>query len=105
MYVKDPLKSKYQFLINGRKNVWIKKLKNPKTFIEYAQTIDDVYENLEDYNPMKKRKVLIVFDDTIADMKVNRKLNPIFTQLFLRGRKVNISLAFLIHSHFVCLKL
>ena len=54
---------------------------------------------------MKKRKVLIVFDDTIADMKVNRKLNPIFTQLFLRGRKVNISLAFLIHSHFVCLKL
>ena len=54
---------------------------------------------------MKKRKVLIVFDDMISDMKVNKKLNPIFTQLFLRGRKVTISLAFLIHSHFVCLKL
>ena len=102
MYVKDPLKSKYQFLINGRKNVWIKKLKNPKAF---TQTIDDVYENLEDYNPMKKRKVLIVFDDMISDMKVNKKLNPIFTQLFLRGRKVTISLPFLIHLHFVCLKL
>ena len=59
LYVKDPFKSKYQLLINGR-GVGIKKLKNSKAFIDYIQTIDDVYCNLEDYNPTKKRKVLIV---------------------------------------------
>ena len=54
-------------LITGREKVGIEQLKNPKAFIDYAQTINDVYENLEDYNPAKKRKVLIVFDDMIAD--------------------------------------
>ena len=54
-------------LINGREKVGIEQLKNPKAFIDYSQTINDVYENLEDYNPAKKRKVLIVFDDMIAD--------------------------------------
>ena len=63
------------------------KLKNPKAFIDYSQTVDDVYENLVDYNPTKKRKVLIVFDDIIADMQSNKikikiKLNPIVTELF-----------------------
>ena len=47
------------------------KLKKQKTFIDYSQTTDDVYENVKDYNPMKKRKVLIVFDDIIAGMKAN----------------------------------
>ena len=54
-------------LITGREKVGIEQLKNPKAFIDYSQTINDVYENLEDYNPAKKRKVLIVFDDMIAD--------------------------------------
>ena len=63
--------SKYQFLTNGRENVGIKKLKNPKAFIDYSKTIDNVYENLEDYNPTKKRRVLIVFDDMIGDMEFN----------------------------------
>ena len=66
----------YQLLINGRENVEIKILKNPKTFIDYSQTIDDVYENLEDFNPTKKRIVLIVFD-IIADMESNKKLSRI----------------------------
>ena len=74
LYVKDPFKSKYQLLINGREKVGIENLKNPKAFIDYSQTIDDVYENLEDYNPTKKRRVLIVFDDMIADMKSNKKV-------------------------------
>ena len=62
-YIKDPFKSKYQFLINRREKVGIENLKNPKSFIDYSQTIDDVYKNLEDYNPTKKRRVLIVSDD------------------------------------------
>ena len=73
-------------------------MKNPKAFTDYSQTIDDVSENLEDYNPTKKREVLIVFDDMIADMESNKILNPIVTELFLRGRKVNISLIFISQS-------
>ena len=65
LYIKDPFESKYQLLINGKERVGIEILKNPKTFIDYSQTIDDAYENLEDCNPTKKRRVLIVFDDVI----------------------------------------
>ena len=53
LHVKDPFESKYQLLINKREKIGIKKLKNPKAFIDYSQIIDDVYENLEDYNPRK----------------------------------------------------
>ena len=56
-HVQDPFKSKYQLLINGRKKVGIKKLKNSNAFIDYSQIIDYVYENLEDYNPAKKREL------------------------------------------------
>ena len=59
----------------------------------------EVY-NIEVYNPIKKRKVLIVFDDMIADMINNNKLNPIVTELFIRGRKLNISIAFIMQSYF-----
>ena len=68
----DPFESKNQLLINGKEKVGIKKLKNPKAFIDYWQTIDDVQESLAEYNPRKKRKVLIVSDDMIADMKANK---------------------------------
>ena len=73
LYVKfiSTLESKYQLLIIGGEKVGVKKLKNPKVFIDYSQTVDDIYENLEDYNP-KKRKLLIVFDDMIADMEGNK---------------------------------
>ena len=72
-YVKNPFESKYQFLINGREKVAIKKLKNPKIFIDYSQAIHSVSENLEDYNLMKKRRVLIEFDDIIEDVESNEK--------------------------------
>ena len=72
-------------------------MENPKAFTDYSQTIDDVNENLEDYNWTKKREVLIVFD-MIADMESNKKLSPIVTELFLRGRKDNISLVFISQS-------
>ena len=87
-------------LINGREKEGIKTLKNPKAFIYYSQTIDDVYENLEDYNPTKKTRLLIVFDDMIADMEFNKKLSPVFTELFLRGKKLDISFVFISQSYF-----
>ena len=62
--------------------------------------IKTLYKNIEDYNPNKKRKILIVFDDMIADMLCNKKLNPIVTDLFIRGRKLNISLVFITQSYF-----
>ena len=60
----------------------------------------DVYKNINDYNPDKENKILIVFDDTIADMIHNKKLNSIVTELFIRGRKLNISLLFITQSYF-----
>ena len=60
--------------------------------------MDDIYKNIEEYNPNKKHKILIVFDDMIANMISNKKLNPIVTELFIRGRKPNISLVFITQS-------
>ena len=100
LHIKDQFESKYQLLINWREKVGIRKLKNPKAFIDYPQTIDDAYENLEDYNATKKRKAVIVFDDVIADMEANKRLRSIVTELFLSGRKLNISLVFMSQSYF-----
>ena len=68
--------------------------------MEYSNDMQDVYKNIEDYNPVKKRKVLIVFDDMIADMINNKKLDSIVTELFIRGRKLNISIVFITQSYF-----
>ena len=62
--------------------------------------MQDVYKNIEEYNPGKERKILIVFDDMIADMINNKKLHSVVTELFIRGRKLNISLAFITQSYF-----
>ena len=83
LHIKNPLESTYPLLITGREKVGIKKLKNPQAFTDYSHTIDDVYENLEgyiptnleDYNPTKKRKVLVVFD-MIADMEPSKRIRP-----------------------------
>ena len=68
--------------------------------MEYSNDMQDVYKNIEDYSPIKKRKTLVVFDDMIADMVNNNKLNPVVTKLFIRGRKLNISIVFIIQSYF-----
>ena len=73
LYVKDPLESKYQQLINRKQKVEIENLKNPKSFIDYSQTMNDFYENLEDHNLTKRTRVLVVLDDMIADMESNKK--------------------------------
>ena len=100
LYGKGPFDSKYRLLINSRENVGIEILTNPKVFNDYSQAIDDVYENSEDCNPKKKRRVLILFDDMIADMESNKKSSPIVTELFLRGKKLNILFVFIWQSYF-----
>ena len=92
LYAKDPYESGI--------NVSINRFKDPKAFIEYSHYMHDVYKNIDDYNPDKGNKILIVFDDMIADMIQNEILNSIFTELFIRGRKLNISLVFITQSYF-----
>ena len=100
LYAKDPYKAKYQYLIKKREKVGLNHFDDHKAFIEHSNDMQDVYQNIEDYNPGKKRKVLIVFDDMIADMINNKRLNPIVTELFIRGRKLNISIVFITQSYF-----
>ena len=92
LFARDPYKAKYQFSINKEESTGLKYLNDSKAFIEYSNNMDDIYKNIEEYNPNKKRKILIVFDDMIADMLSYKKLNPIVTELFIRGRKLNIFL-------------
>ena len=100
LYAKDPYEAKYQFLINKRESTGSKYLNDSKAFIEYSNNMDDIYKNIEEYDPNKKRKILIVFDDMIADMLSNKKLNPIVTEIFILHRKPNISLVFITQSYF-----
>ena len=100
LHAKDPYEAKYQYLINKREKVGLDHFKDPRAFIEYSNDMQDVYKNIEDYNPGKKRKILIVLDDMIADRINNKKLNPVVTELFLRGRKLNISIVFITQSYF-----
>ena len=91
---------KYEFLIANRKNAGIKHCNNLNAFIEYSNAMDDVYKNIDNYNPSRKRKVLIVFDDMIADIMTNKRFQAIIKELFIRCRKLNISLAFITQSYF-----
>ena len=100
MYAEDPYEDKYELLINKRESTGSKHFNDPKAFIEYSNDIHDVYKNIDEYNPDKENKILIVFDDMIADMINNKKLNSIVTELFIRGRKLNISLVFITQSYF-----
>ena len=104
LFAKDPYEVKYQYLINKREKVGLDHFKDPKAFMEYSNDMQYVYKNNEDYNPRKKRKILIVFDSMIADMINNKKLNPVVTELFIRGRKLNISIVFITQSYFKVLK-
>ena len=90
MYAKDLEQPKYQLLINKREQAGIKSLNDPKTFIEYSNTMDDIYNNIEDCNKKRKKKVLIVFDDMISHVMSNKKAQQILKELFIRCRKLNI---------------
>ena len=95
LHTKDLYEVKYQFLINKRESTGLKHFNNPKALVEYSNDMQGVYKNIDDYNLGKERKILIVFDDMITDMINNKKLNSIVTELFIRSRKLNISLVLL----------
>ena len=98
LYAKDPYEDKYQILIKKRESVGLKHFIDPKAFIEYSNDMHDVYENINDYNPDKENKISIVFDDMIADMIDNKKLNSIVAELFIRDVRLNT-------THFFIMKI
>ena len=89
LYAKDLSEPKHEHLIKKREDVGIKHVNNLNAFIEYSNTIADVYENIND-NPNRRRKILIVFDDMIADIMTSRKFQAKIKELFIRCRKLNI---------------
>ena len=100
LYAKDLSEPKYEYLIKNLENVAIKHVNDLETFIECSNTMDDVYENTDSYNLSRKRKVLIVFDDMIADIMTNKKFQSIIKKSFIRCRKLNISIVFITQSYF-----
>ena len=100
LYAKDPYESKYQNLIKKREKIRLNHFNDLKAFMEYSNDMQGAYKNIEAYNPGKERKILIVFDDMIADMINNKKLNPVATELFIRGRKLGISIVFITQLYF-----
>ena len=104
LYAKDIHKPKYEYLINKREQAGIKNLDDPKAFIEYSDDMDDVLDNINNYNKNRDKKVLIVFDDMIADIEYNKKIKKIIKELFYRARKINISVVFITQSYFRALK-
>ena len=99
LYGKDPYETKYQNLINKQESNGLKHFDDAKAFTEYSNDMQDVYKNIEEHNLGKKRKRLTVFDDVIADM-INNKNLIIVTEFYIRGRKLNISIAFITQSYF-----
>ena len=104
LHATDPYEAKYLFLINKWESTGLKHFNDSKAFIEYSNDVDDIHKNIEKYNPNKKCKILIIFDDMIDDMVSNGKLNPIVTELSIRGRKLSISLVFITQSCFAVSK-
>ena len=100
LYARDLSEPKYEYLIKKREDAGIKHLNNPNAFIECSNTVDGVYENINNYNPNRRRKMWIVFDNMIADIMTNKKFQAIIKELFIRCRKLNISLVFITQSYF-----
>ena len=76
LYARDLSEPKYEYLIKKPEDAGIKNLNNPNAFIKCSNTMDDVYENINDCNPIRKRKKLIVFDDMIADIMSDKNFKP-----------------------------
>ena len=91
IYAKDTDEEKYQYLINKREQAGIKNLNDPHAFIEYSNDRNDVLEDINNYNKKRDKKVLIIFDDMIADIMRSEKFKAIVKELFIRCRKLNIS--------------
>ena len=102
--VKDIHEPKYEYLINKREQAGIKNLNDPHAFIEYSDDMNDVLDDINDYNKNRDKNVLIVFDDMIGDIKYNKKFKRIIKELFYRACKINVSIEFITQSYFRALK-
>ena len=100
LYAKDLSEPKYEYLIKNRENAGIKHVNHSKAFTECSNTMDDVFKSINDYNLNRRRKILIVFDDMIADIMTNKKFEAILKELLIRCRKVNMPLVFITQSYF-----
>ena len=100
LYAKDTDEEKYQYLINKREQAGIKNLNNPHAFLEYSNDMNDVLEDINNYNKTRDKKVLIIFDDMIADIMRSEKFKTMVKELFIRCRKLNISIVFITQSYF-----
>ena len=76
MHAKDLIDPKYEYFIKKRENAGIKHFNDPNAFIKCSNTMDDAYDNINDYNPSRERKILIIFDNMIADIMANKKFKP-----------------------------
>ena len=98
LYAKDLEEPKYQLLINKREQAGIKNLKDPTAFIEYSNSMDEIFSIIEDYNKKRKRKFFS--DDMISHVMSDKKAQQVLKELFIKYRKLNISLCFLTQSYF-----
>ena len=104
LYAKDLHEPKYEYLINKREQAGIKNLNDPHAFIEYLDDMNDVLDDIINYDKNRDKKVLIVFDDMIADIEYNKNFKQIIKELFYRARKINTSIVFIAQSYFRALK-
>ena len=100
LYAKDLEEPKYQLLINKREKAGINFNNDPTAFIEYSNSIDDIFPEIEDYTKNRKRKILIIFDDMISHVMSDKKVQKVLEDLSIRCRKLNILLCFLTQSYF-----
>ena len=100
LYAKNTDGKKYQYLINKREQAGIKNLIYPHAFIEYSNDMTDVLDDINNYNKNRDKKVLIIFDDMIADIMRSEKFKAIVKELFIRCRKLNISMVFITQFYF-----
>ena len=105
LYARDLTEPKHECLIKKREDGGIKHVNNPNAFIESLNTTDGFFENIHDYNPSRGKKTLIVFDHMIPDIMTNKQFQTITKELFIRCRKLNISLVFITHSYFLFQKM
>ena len=104
LYAKEIREPKYEYSIDKREQAGIKNLNDPKAFIEYSDDMEDVLDDINNYNKNRDKKVLIVFDYVIVDIEYNKSFKRIIKELFYRARKINVSMVFIMQSNFRALK-
>ena len=100
LHAKNLSEPTYETLIKNRQNEGIKHFNDPNAFIEWSNTMDYIYENINDYNPSRKRNIWVLFDDMTADIMTNKTFQAIIKELFNIYRKLNISPVFTTQSYF-----